>query len=80
MTKSKLQAYYNQSLLWVILGKGRGKIPSVWVFPPYDSEAVRAAVGMWGHAVCVLSPMMHLPMSAAPLLAIMYLLALIIFW
>lgn len=68
------------TLLWVIPGQRRGKIPGVWLFPPDGSEVVRAAVGMRGHAVCVPSPMMHLPASAAPLLAIMYLLALIIFW
>lgn len=36
------------TLLSVILGQwgGGGKIPGVWLFPPDDSEAVRAAVGM----------------------------------
>lgn len=44
------------------------------------SKTVRAEVGMHVHAVCISSPLMHLPTSAAPLLDIMYLLAFIIFW
>lgn len=43
-----------------------GKIPGVWLFPPGDSEAVRTVVGTRGHSVCIPSPMMHLPASAAP--------------
>lgn len=46
---------------------GGGKIPGVWLFLPDESEAwsAQAAVGTQGHAVCVPSPMMHLPESAA---------------
>lgn len=55
------------ALLGVIPGQRRwGRIPGVWLFLPDDSEAVRAAVGTRGHSVCIPSPMMHLPASAAP--------------
>lgn len=44
------------TLLRVIPEQSEGTAPDVWLYLPDDSEAVRAAEGMRGHAVCVPVP------------------------